>query len=157
MTTDVEVIYDKLAAKMKSVFNTKILAINTEKADFSVEAINTNAWLSGSLDDSCKSFDQFIFYFLDDLTGEANGRAVNQKCVFEFDLFFAQKEDGKDYKRFLRYARALMESAQDAWDTVGKGYDRATISLSTPIDVRLFDSSHWQKVVGIQIEFSLTN
>lgn len=154
---DIETIYDKLTVKIKASLNTNIAAINVEKGDTLIEELHTNAWVNGSMDERVLNFNVFCFNYLENLETVANGPAVAQNCSFEYDVVFAQKEDFNDYKRFLRYARALMQSACDAWDSVGKGYDRATITLAPPIDVRLFDSSHWHKVVGVKIEFSLTN
>jgi hypothetical protein len=50
-----------------------------------------------------------------------------------------------------------MAAGSEAWGTVGRGYDKATITALNPIDVKLFNSSYWSKVIGMRFEFNLVN
>jgi len=154
---DIETIYFKLIDHVKCNINDKIDAINIEKEECVLKNIDERAWIIGSLDDRIKSFNTFVFTFIDSVTSSVQGNIVAKNAVFEFDIVIAENEDGADFKRVLRYHRVLEESMRDAWDKVCKGYDRATINLLNPIDIKLYDSSLMHKVVGIQVEFSLMN
>jgi hypothetical protein len=154
---DIETIFFDLLDFAKANLNTQITAVNTDKGDTVLDQINAGAWLVGSLDDSCKSYNNFVFAYIAETSATTVGNQVNRKGVFEFDIVIAEKEDGNDYKRVLRYHRALEQTMIQAWDKICKGYDRAQINLLNPIDVQLYDSSYWSKVVGIQVEFNLAN
>lgn len=154
---DIEGVFFEMLDYMKANLNTQITAVNTAKGDSVLDLMNANAWLVGSLDDSVKSYNNFVFAFIQEMSASAEGNRLNRRAVFEFDIVIAEKEDGSDYKRVLRYHSALEQTAISAWDKVCKGYDRATINLLNPIDIQLYDSSYWCKVIGIQIEFNLAN
>ncbi len=152
---DAETVFVKITDKIKSVINTKIQEINTEKGDSTLDQINSNAWCEGSLNEAIKSYNDFGFIYIDAIEGTTNGQSIGQNISIEVDLIFSQQADFMDYKRLLRYQRALTEAAQEAWDSAMKGYDRATISILQPIDAKLFNSSYWYKVIGVRLEFSL--
>ncbi len=157
MRYDVETLFEDLVANIKSNLNAQISAINTEKGDTVLSTFNTDAWITGSLDERVMNYDNVVFSYIENLSSTVNGFQIATNINIEIDLLIAQKEDTVDYKRILRYQRALQQAASLAWDKVGKGYDRATISILSPLDIKLFDSSYWTKVIGIQMEFSLTN
>lgn len=157
MKQDIETTFFEMVNYAKSILNTKITAINLEKGDSVLSQINNDAWIIGSLDDRIKSYNIFTFSFISSISSVVQGNIAAKNSVFEFDIIIAENEDGNDFKRMLRYHRALEESMKEAWDKVGKGYDRATISLLNPIDIKLYDSSLMHKVVGIQVEFNLVN
>ena len=157
MKQDIESIYFKLIENIKSNINDKIDAINVEKEDCVLKNIDERAWIIGSLDDRIKSFNTFVFTFIDSVTSTAQGNMISKNAVFEFDIVVSESEDGLDYVRVLRYHRVLEECMRAAWDNVCKGYDRATINLLNPIDIKLYDSTTMHKVVGIQVEFALIN
>lgn len=155
---DVEIIFKKMFDHFKANLNTEIVALNTEKADsLTLEQIDSAAWIEGSLNETVKNFNTFVLYYVENYDGTMQGNSISKNISIEFDILISQKEDFLDYTRLLRYHRVLEDVAKKAWDNVGKGFDRATISLLTPIDVKLFDSAYWHKVVGVRIEFNLVN
>lgn len=155
---DVESLLIELTGLFKTQLASDIAAINTEKgAPTLMTALDTNAWLMGSLDDSVKNYNEFMFYYVDDVQIVPNGPFLGKTYTLEYDLFISQKEDFNDYVRVLRYWEAMSRTAKALWDKVGKGYDRPTVSLLNPIDVKLNDSSYWHKVIGIRFEFTIAN
>lgn len=152
---DVETVFTKLSAKIKTKLAARITAINTEKGDTLLSELNADAWCEGSLDEAIKSYKDFGFAYVDGIEGTVNGPMVGQNISIEVDLIFSQEADFMDYKRLLRYQRALNEAAQEAWDSCMKGYDRATVTILQPIDAKLFNSSYWYKVIGVRLDFSL--
>lgn len=152
---DAETVFCKVADKIKDVLNDKILAVNNEKGDQLLSLISDEAWCEGSLDSAIKSYQNFGFSYIDSIEGTPNGPSIIQTISIEIDLIFSQEADFMDYRRLLRYQRALNEAAQETWDKVMKGYDRAEVSILQPIDAKLFNSSYWYKVIGVRLEFSL--
>jgi hypothetical protein len=153
----VETLFDKLAEKMKAEMNFHIQAINQLNDDLILGEIDDEAWIAGSLDERVNNFNQCAFYYIDDLQSIVNGPHIVTSIAIEFDLIFSQRDDFLDYKRLLRYQEALLGSASEAWGIVGRGYDKATITALNPIDIKLFNSSYWSKVIGVRFEFNLLN
>lgn len=154
---DVEVVFTKAVASIKTKLNDAIAAINVEKGDFEIPQIDVDAWVEGSLDEKVINYDQSVFAFIDDIQPLIEGNSVSKNVVMEFDIIISQRSDFLDYKRILRYQRALEEAAVTSWDTYLRGYDRGAVRLLTPVDIKLFNSSFYSKVIGIQIEFNLIN
>lgn len=152
-----EALLDALASKMKTELQYQIDALNQLNDDFDLESIDDAAWIAGSLDERVGNFNEFCFYYVDDIQSIVNGPRVVSSVSIEFDLVISQREDGMDYKRILRYQQALMDAGSEAWGTVGSGYDKATIIALNPIDVKLFNASYWSKVIGVRFEFNLVN
>lgn len=154
---DVESIFTKSVKAFKENLVSAIDSINLEKGDFELPQIEDDAWVEGSLDEKVVNFDQSVFSFVDDIQVVVEGNAVSKNVVIEFDLMCNQRADFLDYKRVLRYQRALEEAAVNSWDTFLRGYDRGTVRLLTPVDIKLFNASFYTKVIGIQLEFNLVN
>lgn len=154
---DVESIFTKSVKAFKENLVSAIDSINLEKGDFELPQIDDDAWVEGSLDEKVVNFDQSVFSFVDDIQVVVEGNAVSKNVVVEFDLMCNQRSDFLDYKRVLRYQRALEEAAVNSWDTFLRGYDRGTVRLLTPVDIKLFNASFYTKVIGIQLEFNLVN
>jgi len=152
-----ETLLDKLADRMKVELQYQIDAINQLNDDFDLPSLDDDAWIAGSLDERVGNYNEFCFYYVDDLQSIVNGPQVVSSVSIEFDLVTSQREDGMDYRRILRYQQALMDAASEVWGKVGKGYDKATITALNPIDIKLFNSSYWSKVIGVRFEFNLVN
>ena len=157
MKVDIETIFFKLVEYVKCNINDVVDSINIEKDQCILKNFDERAFIIGSLDDRIKSFNNFVFAYIDSVTATTQGNVISRNAVFEFDVVLSENEDGNDYIRVLRYHRVLEETMNNAWDKICKGYDRATIKLLNPIDIKLYDSSNLHKVVGIQVEFTLTN
>lgn len=153
----IENIMTQLKDKMQVELELAIEAINQINNDFDLPQISEDAWFEGSMDESVNNYPQVCFYFIDELQSIVNGPAVVTSCSIEFDIIASQEHDFLDYKRILRYQYALMQAARSAWGRVGVGHDKATITALNPIDIKLFNSSFWSKVIGIRIEFNLLN
>jgi len=153
----VENLLDKLSDQMKVDLAFQIQAINQLNDDMELADVDDSAWIAGSLDERVNNFNECVFYYLDDLQTIVNGPRVVSSVSIEFDLIISQREDQMDYRRFLRYQQALMDAASQVWGVVGGGYDKATITALNPIDVKLFNSSNWSKVIGVRFEFNLVN
>lgn len=152
-----ENLLDKLADQMKIEVQYQIDAINQLNDDMILASVDDEAWIAGSLDERVNNFNECAFYFVDDLQSIVNGPQVVSSISIEFDLIISQREDGMDYRRFLRYQQAMMDAASEVWGVVGRGYDKATITALNPIDVKLFNSANWSKVIGVRFEFNLVN
>lgn len=157
MLVNVEKIFDALQLKMKERLAVRLEEANTLNSDFYIEPIADDAWIEGSLNEQVANFNQVCFYFIDDLQSIVNGPMVVSTIAIEFDLIISTGNDLMDYKRMLRYQYALMQAASDSWGKVGVGHDKATITALNPIDVKLFNSSNFSKVIGIRFEFNLLN
>lgn len=154
---NLEKLIDKLSEKMKVELGYQIQAINQINDDLILPEIDENAWIEGSLDERVNNFNECCFFYVDDIQSIVNGPHIVSSVGIEFDLIISQRDDFLDYKRLLRYQQALMGASSEAWSVVGRGYDKATITALNPIDIKLFNSSYWSKVIGVRFEFNLLN
>lgn len=154
---NLEKLIDKLSEKMKVELGYQIQAVNQLNNDLILAEIDDNAWIEGSLDERVNNFNECCFFYVDDIQSIVNGPHIVSSVGIEFDLIISQRDDFLDYKRLLRYQQALMGASSEAWSVVGRGYDKATITALNPIDIKLFNSSYWSKVIGVRFEFNLLN
>lgn len=152
---DIETLFEKINTFFKENLNSKIVDINNEKGDKLLTSFPGECYISGSLDEKIMNYDNVCFSYIESIEATSNGAAVSKKVIVEVDLLFNQKYDFMDYKRILRYQRALLDCAILAWGKVALGYSDCNVVSLNPIDVKLFNSSHWTKVIGIQIEFNI--
>lgn len=153
---DVENFMDEFVAKLKTNLAARVSAINTEKGDNPVlESFPDGAFIFQTLDEKALNFRDFVFYYIDDISGEINGPHASKDLTIEVDIFVYDRQDNLLMKRVLRYWRALEEAMALTWDSVGKGYDRAAIKSLTPIDVKLINSSEYHKVFGVSLNFAI--
>lgn len=156
---DVEKVFYSIVDFFKSNLNAKIEAINTEKNDPVLTTVSSNAWIEGSLNDTVVNYDRTILSYIEDIQANVSNSHISETIILEIDLIAHQKEDFLDYKRILRYQRALKEVAQDAWSGIKdlKGYDYPVVRILNPIDITIPGTSFSSKVIGVQIEFVLFN
>lgn len=153
---DVESFMDEFVTALKTNLAARITAINSEKGNDPVlEAISDSAWIFQTLDEKALNYRDFIFYYIDDISGEINGPHASKDLTIEVDFFVYDRQDNLLMKRVLRYWRALEEAMALTWDRVGKGYDKAAIRSLTPIDVKLINSSEYHKVFGVSLNFAI--
>jgi hypothetical protein len=163
---DLESFCDQLQSSLISKINSKISVINTEKnvgksvgdaGYLALDSIPAGAIIFNSLDDNAANFKDFIFYFIDGIVGENAGPVIAQKTTVEIAVFLLDRQDLMMQKRTLRMMRALFETACDLWSTIGLGYDKPEITVLTPVDLQLNNSSYYHKIVAVRIEFSIAN
>lgn len=155
---DLESFITEFEAKLKPLLAAKILEINAEKNDDLVlDQIPDEAWVFNNLDIIAKNYKDFIFFFIDDISGEINGPSYTEDITLEVDIFIQDRQDKFVEKRILRYSRALREAVAQTWDTVGVGYDKASIKAMAPIDIKLNNSSFYHKIFGVSLIFSIIN
>jgi len=111
---DTESFLKQLITLLKANLNTQISAINTEKADFSIDTIDDDAWYFQNLNDNVFNNTVFVAYGI-----EANAKVSEPQqdnYVKEISVFIevSMSDDGDTTNenvmwRLLRYTRALEE------------------------------------------------
>ena len=131
---DVEQAVRDVATMFKNNLNTKIAAINTEKGDFSISTIDSNAWFFHHIP-VVWNYPVFMIYGFENLS--LNG-FQEDNAVEAIELFFEvaipdtneAASEAQVYK-LLRYARALKEIAQENYDCL-RGYGKIKVASLTP-------------------------
>lgn len=153
---DVEKLLDDLETFFKANLNNKITAINTEKGDSLLQAINQNAFLLGNLEDENKSYTPFVVIQIADVTSTVAGPVVAETYEIEVLMFLQDDYNStNNWRQVLRYWRALKETSSAAWDKVARGM-QADISSLAPVSFRDSQTSNPMRVFGVQISFTIT-
>lgn len=157
MSLDVERVLVGLDAFFKANLNSRINAINAEKADgVLLQSLDQNAFVLWSQDTSSKSFNPYILIQLGNVSSQFNGPYVSEQYDIEVLMFLQDDYNRIDsWKDVLRYWRAVKETAALAWDSVARGM-QADISSLAPIEFRENQTSNPLKVFGVQISFTIT-
>lgn len=157
MNYDVESLMADIERLMVNSLNSKILAINVEKADSIVlDTIADDAYIFQSLDERVMNRDPFVFYGLANSV-EANGigPAVSKKLKIHIAVIsFAQNKSNIGV-RYLRYNRAVEEAFLSQWDSFSSGGVKLKVTSPILIDFTLLNSSDTFRVVGVELEANL--
>lgn len=127
---DLESFTSDIETLLKANLNTKIAAIDTEKADgITTGPVNDAAYFFQSLNEDVVNLDPFIFWGVDNIVSDSLGPATLETVSVAIMLVMEDTaEDGNLRKRMLRYKRALQEVFQDNWD---KTSNRVKIKVQT--------------------------
>jgi hypothetical protein len=156
MKFDIETLLDKLDAFFKSNLNTKIASINTEKGDYPLETLNQNSFLLWSMETENKSYNPFMLIQIADVTSSIAGNVVAENYSIEVLMFLQDDYNSvNNWRKVLRYWRAIKEVAADAWDRVAPGM-QADIESLAPVSFRESETSNPMRVFGVQISFTIT-
>lgn len=153
---DIETFLDEIEAALKANLNTKITALNTEKAGAPVLAtISNDAYFLQELNGKTINHDPFILYGIEDIIAESRGPSSLQRVVVSVIIVVA--DEGTDVaigKRIMRYARALKETLQDNWTLSSAGH-KIDIRSLVPQSFPRLNSSEFYRAVGVEIETSI--
>lgn len=154
---DLETLVSKIDTAVKANFTARVAELNLEKGNAPVlEDLPAQAWLFGSLNDAVKNFKNFVYYYVDDIQTKTAGPRYTQDITLEFDFFLFDRQDNLIEKWIMRYQRVLIDAIMDTWNKVGQGYGKATVASLAPIDVKLNNSSHYHKLFGVTLNFTLS-
>lgn len=154
---DVEQVIRDLATMYKSKLNDKITAINTEKGDFEIPAINDSAWFLQHIPVTW-NYKQFVIYGFENID---SGGTQEDNMVQQSEIFFEvaipdsneTSSEAQIYK-LLRYARALREVAHENYDSL-RGYGKITVASLTPTAIEINGKS--LKASGVRISASISS
>lgn len=132
---DTENLLKATAAKMKEQLNAELAIIDAEKADYTLDAINTNAWYFQNLDSEVFSYANFVVWGLYD--NPATTDITNNTNMKKVEMFFEVciPDDGGPisenvFYRLLRYTRALESVVQKNYDKIRSGTKLQVTGLS---------------------------
>jgi hypothetical protein len=153
MAYDIENFLGNLQTCLVANLNNKIAAINTEKGDFTLDAIDTSAYRLQDLAEGPSQYNPFIVYGeLEDPVGESLGSGTAIKYSVGIELAISDAgADPKIKNRLLRYRRALMEVIQDNWDRIGQLSLKVKVKSTVPSP--FFKTQDFEgRSVGVTIE-----
>lgn len=153
MKTDVEDILDAVKLILTTHLNTKIQAINAEKADaYTLKEINDSAYFLQTMDAAQANYDPYIFYGVGEMADEPapypGGRTAYR---LDLDVLIVVADHGNDVnigRRMLRYQRALKEVFEEHFDEL-PGRSKLSVKSQVPVTIQLLNSSHRHRVVGV--------
>ncbi len=157
---DAELLLTKLENIMKSKLNDKITQIQAEKdallgdKNYEMKLLDDTAWFD-SLDEETANYDPFIYFGITSPDPIAVGGATAQEIGFFFTVVTSyDNESNINYRRCLRYIRALTEVVNENFDKV-PATSNFEVSTLSPRDLRdiEFDTRH--KICGIEVSTTI--
>lgn len=157
MTYDIENLMDDIETFMKANINTKIAAINAEKADSTVlKTISDSAYFFQSLDERVTNFNPFVFYGLAaNIESEGIGPAVSKILPINIAVITFDSNQANIGKRYLRYNRAIEEIFLEKWDQVSNNATKVKVRTPVLIDFTILNDSQPFRVVGVELEVTV--
>lgn len=149
---DLESLINDLKAVCVAQLNSKLSAINTEKADgLDVPPVSEDAYFFQSLAKSAAGqYPVFIFYGAEDPTVDSIGAATLEAHSVDFIVVVREMADDKMSTRMLRYSRAMKEIFEQAFLQRKIGTKIEVISL-TPTRFGIEGIKHNFHGVGVKI------
>jgi len=155
MSQPLDAVLDFVKDNFKSAFENAIAAINSANTDFALNFPDSAAWQRGSLNDGVMNYNEFLVYYVSNISSIQQGPSVARVITIEIDFAFPAVNDGNDYSRFLRYWDAFATASGKIWSTNFRGYDYPVIELLQPVDILLYNDSQIHKCMGVQISLTV--
>jgi hypothetical protein len=155
---DTEVFLKDLETVLKDNLNTEITAINTEKGDFSIDTIETNAWFLQNLEERVFNYKQFVIWGMTEpsiLSGQQNDNSIEEINVFvEIGIPDSGETTSENtFWKLLRYSRCLGSIVRKNFDKF-QGTTKIRVEQLIPTVYEFKNNSF--KSAGIRIIASKT-
>jgi hypothetical protein len=156
---DVELLLADIKSIMTTNLNTKITAINTEKGDSLLTAIDSNAYFLQDMNqNSGIVYDPFIYYGVEDVaTVSIGGHTSKQVSIPVIMVLSDVGQASSPATRLFRYWRALEEIFEEHWsDCDNNGAIKIGVKSLTPVSWQLENSAATYKCVGVLLTVGMT-
>lgn len=153
---DVETILDQIETFLKANLGTKIVEINTEKADgITLATVDTDAYFMQTLNNKITNYNPFIFYGVADSNSEGIGPATSRR--YTFNVVIVAIDSGQDDnigRIMLRYNRIFRELFEKNWAEISRS-DRFEVKSLEPIGFKLLNSSDDYRATGVELDLTI--
>jgi hypothetical protein len=156
MRYDIENFFDDLKAFLQANMNTKLAAIDAEKADgITLGTISNAAYFFQTLGDEIANYNPFVFYGIDQLPANAIYSNVDAAITAQVVIVLSDDEnDPNIMKRLLRYQRALIELFESNYAGISK-IGKILVSGLAPAPLALAGRAGLDRVIGVNLEVHL--
>ena len=155
MTYDLDNLMSDVKTIMTSNLNTKISAINSEKADsITLASLDANAFFLQDLDHTTMNYDPFILYAVEGIEADGFGPSTVVTYSISIALILANQNTTDIASRMFRYQRALKEIFEENF-MIKSNANLLSIDLMTPIPLESLNQSFEYRAIGIQLNTSI--
>jgi hypothetical protein len=156
MKHDIETVCAEIKTVMLDHLNTKLLALDAEKADgVTLAPVDPEAYFFQSLNGRTTNYNPFIFFAIDEIAGV--GGDSYTETELSVDVLAVLVDDGQEVDisaRMLRYGRALREIFEENWQLPESGV-KLIVSSQVPVSVQLLNSPEIHRVIGVKLRAKL--
>jgi hypothetical protein len=155
---DIETALNNVKQLLQANLNTKLAAIDAEKADgITLAQIPSGAYILQSLDQAVAAqFNPFVLYGIDKI--DSNGIGPSTAKSFTVSVIIIVADPGSDptiLTRLLRYLRALEEVFEDSFGTALQR-EIVTVESLEPVQFRLVNSNDDCRAIGVSLKFTIS-
>ncbi len=150
---DLERYVTDIESLLTTNLNTKITALNTEKADSIVlKGIDSNAYFLQSLNGKQANYNPFILYGVGEITSISQyGSSIQQVILSIIVVVQDMAEDVAIAKRMFRYQRALKEVIEENFQLV-KSASKLEVHSLMPVVFTAFDTDAEYRAIGVEVK-----
>jgi len=153
-TYDEESLLSDIETVLKNNLNTRIAAINTEKADsITLATIDSGAYFM-DMDDRSANYNPIVVYTISSIETESIGHATARNIIVNIAIIVNDNGDLSIVKRMLRYGRALREVFEQNFRYI-RALDNFKIQSLPVLGFQLRNNSQRYKIVGLDLETSI--
>lgn len=157
MNYDIEEFIDELEQLIKDDLNTKIAAIDSEKADGITTAPIPDAAISYTLlENVITNYKASMLIRLMSVATESALSANADTWTIELAVIIPDTYDINTPKRLFRYQRALVEIVQEKFSFT-RTKAKVEVAGLAPVDFRIQSSDDNHKAIGIEIRTTIFN
>lgn len=159
MIYDTENFFREMTAILKANLGAEITEVNTEKGDFELDTIHTDAWYIDEIPKN-PSYTPYMFYGIDSATTiDTNEVCSLRNISIDYEVIVpddgdVQSETENIYYKMLRYSRALESTVQKNADKI-PSYVSVTVGSLLPVKIRI--KGKLLHSVGIKVTASITS
>ncbi len=154
---DMECLCNDLKALLVASLNTKLAAIDAEKADsITLKQVPTGAYFFQELNGRTVNYDPFLLYSIENISGGTEQPSYSPMLV-DIAVIICVEDDGEDIaigNRMLRYHRGLKETIEENFDKTTGGIP-FVVTSQVPVAVTLLNSSTSHRAIGVKLRANL--
>ncbi len=154
---DLEDLLFDLEKDLKAKLNTYIKAVFAEKADgLTFSEIPETAFVTQSLDTAIMNNKIFCFIQCSEIATLSNGPyAAKTYKIIVLIVVSGTQNQMKMVNRMLRYGRALEDTIEKGWESIGRQPVKFTLTSIPPADYQNMNSTQDFRVVGVEINATI--
>lgn len=153
MAYDSEQFYKDIETVLKANLNTQLSAIDTEKGDFTLAPVDTDAYIFQTMNETVANYNPFLFFGESEAVAEGIGPHTKEELTCMVLIVLEVRNDATSGFRLQRYRRALKKVFENNWNSVNK-HVKLTVKSISPEPFGQTNSGDLVVAIGVTVEGS---
>lgn len=153
---DLEVLMSDIQTIMANNLNTKITAINAEKADsISLTTVDSDSYFFQTMDETTVNKNPFVYYGINEIETDGIGPVVAKNITIGVIIVYADThQDLLIANYMLRYLRALEETFTDNWNET-QSRAKLRVESFAPFQFEGVNTSNMHRAAAVALRLTM--